>query len=37
MTKKFDNQAKYIKYKVLKEVIRSNKNGRLAKDILYIP
>ncbi|WMJ75993.1 MULTISPECIES: 4Fe-4S dicluster domain-containing protein [unclassified Sedimentibacter] len=37
MTKKFDNQAKYIKYKVLKEVIRSNKNGSLAKDILYIP
>lgn len=37
MTKKFDNQAQYIKYKVLKEVIKSQRKNSLAKDVLYIP
>lgn len=37
MIKKFDNQAQYIKYKVLKEVIRSERKNSLIKDVLYIP
>lgn len=37
MKKKFDNQAQYFKYKVLKEVIKSQKNDNLIKDLLVIP
>lgn len=37
MKKKFDNHAQYIKYKVLKEVIRSQKNKNLINDLLTIP
>lgn len=37
MKKKFDNQAQYIKYKVLKEVLRSKINGTLTNDLLTIP
>lgn len=37
MKKKFDNQAQYFKYKVLKEVIKSQKNDNLVKDLLVIP
>nr|WP_312579508.1 4Fe-4S dicluster domain-containing protein [Sedimentibacter sp.] len=37
MNKKFDNHAQYIKYKVLKEVIKSEKLGVLTNDLLSIP
>lgn len=37
MKKKFDNHAQYIKYKVLKEVIKSEKDGNLINDLLAIP
>lgn len=37
MNKKFDNHAQYIKYKVLKEVIKSEKSGHLTNDLLNIP
>ncbi len=37
MKKKFDNQAQYFKYKVLKEIIKSEKNKNLIKDLLVIP
>lgn len=37
MKKKFDNQAQYIKYKVIKEVIKSKSHNSLMKDILSIP
>ena len=37
MKKKFDNHAQYIKYKVLKEVIRSEKAGNLTNELLIIP
>lgn len=37
MSKKFDNHAQYIKYKVMKEIIRSKKKNSLNKDIFSIP
>lgn len=37
MKKKFDNQAQYIKYKVIKEVIKSKSKNSLVKDVLSIP
>lgn len=37
MNKKFDNHAQYIKYKVLKELIKSEKCENLTKDLLNIP
>lgn len=37
MKKKFDNQAQYIKYKVIKELIKSEFKGTLTRDLLTIP
>lgn len=37
MKKKFDNQAQYIKYKVIKEVIKSKSKNSLTMDVLSIP
>lgn len=37
MKKKFDNQAQYIKYKVLKEIIKAKKNNSLLGDLFSIP
>lgn len=37
MKKKFDNQAQYMKYKVIKEIVKSKKNGNLMNDLLTIP
>lgn len=37
MKKKFDNQAQYMKYKVMKEIIKSKRKGTLFNDLFVIP